>query len=402
MLFCKYSFAVNLQEAVEFARANNNNIKLYNHRLEASKTSKWEAAAEFLPDVRANLSHGQRNSFFEGQTYDRSTKQTTQEIKLEQPIFDGLHSVMKYREAGYKIKSSTQELQAKTQEVSFLAIKAYCDLFRYQKIVKIYQNNLEISKRFLKLANRRKSVKIIDNSELINFNYEQSNIENQFLDATNKLNRANFEYENIIGKLDIDLFEPQIRIEKFKEEKILEAVLSNNSEIKASRYNYLASKAAHHAEKSNFSPKVSLTASASKTERVVYLNNQDLNSRSVMLNLSIPIFQKGVEYASLSKMRSQREVAAQEYEIVKKDITKEVKQALQEYEFSIKTHEINNKIFLMAKENIKIFNKRSKIDDPIEIAKINIASNEKEIAYINAKMDLVIAYYKIKFLLGEI
>ena len=55
---------------------------------------------------------------------------------------------MKYREAGYKIKSGTQELQAKTQEVSFLAIKAYCDLFLLSEDSKIYQNNLEISKDF--------------------------------------------------------------------------------------------------------------------------------------------------------------------------------------------------------------------------------------------------------------
>ncbi len=367
-----------------------------------TKTSKLEAVSEFLPNVQADFSYGQRNSFFEGQTYDRSTKQQTQEIRLEQPLFDGLHSVMKYREANYKIKSSAQELKDKIQEVSFASIKAYCDLFRWQKIAEIHEKNLALAKKFLELAQRRKSVKIIDNSELIRFNYEQSGIENQYLDAKNKLNKASFEYENIIGQLDKNLTAPLIKIEKFDEEKILQAVLTGNAAIRAKHFNYLASKQAHHAEKSNFAPKVSLTASSSKTDRVVYLNNQDLNSRSLMVNLSIPIFQRGVEYANLSKARNQREIAASEYEITKAEVVKEIKQALKEYEFFIQAFEINDKIYVMAKDNIKIFAKRAKIEDPIEVARINIDSNEKEISYINAKIDLILAYYKIKFLLGEI
>ncbi len=367
-----------------------------------TKSSKSEALAEFLPNVQADLSYGQRNSFFEGQTYDRSTKQETREIRIEQPIFDGLHSVMKYREAGYKIKSSSQELQEKIQEISFAAIKSYCNLLRQQKLTEVHQKNSQIAKKFLDLANRRKAVKLIDNSQLISFNYEQTNIENQYLESQNQLNKANFEYENIIGQRADSLIEPQIKIEEFEEDKILEAVLSNNSAVKARHYSYLAAKMAHHAEKSNFAPKLSVTALASKTDRVVYLNNQDLNSRSVMLNLSIPIFQKGSEYSSLSKAKSQRDMAASEYEIAKKEIEKEVKQALKEYKFFVKTYEINNKIFFMATRNAEIFKKRSKIEDPIEIARISIDSNQKEIAFINSKIDLIISYYKIKFLLGEI
>ena len=40
-------------------------------------------------------------------------------------------------------------------------------------------------------------------------------------------------------------------------------------------------------------------------------------------------------------MRSQRKLLLKNMKLSKKDITKEVKRALQEYEFSIKTHEIN-------------------------------------------------------------
>ena len=113
-------------------QANNRNIKLEQIRLNSVKTEKTKAIAEFLPNVSANSSYGQRNGYYQGQTYDRSTKQTTQEIKLEQPIFDRLHSVSKYHEANYKIKSGNAKTSDKIQEISFAAVQSYYNLFRYQ------------------------------------------------------------------------------------------------------------------------------------------------------------------------------------------------------------------------------------------------------------------------------
>ena len=91
--------ATNLRDVIDTAQANNRNIKLEQIKLNSVKTEKTRAIAEFLPSISANAGYGQRNSYYEGQRYDRSTKQKTEELKLEQPIFDGMHSVSKYREA---------------------------------------------------------------------------------------------------------------------------------------------------------------------------------------------------------------------------------------------------------------------------------------------------------------
>ena len=166
-------FAINLRDAIGMAQANNRNIKIEKIRLNSVKTERTKAIAEFLPNVSADASYGQRNSFYSGQIYDRSTKQKTEEIKLEQPIFDGLHSVSKYREANYKIKSGDAKTSDKIQEISFVAVQNYCNLFRYQELITLQEENKELGKKFLNLVKRRKEVRIIDKADIIKFTYEK-------------------------------------------------------------------------------------------------------------------------------------------------------------------------------------------------------------------------------------
>ena len=404
LLICEDVSATNMRDAIDTAQVNNRNIKLEQIRLNSVKTEKTRAIAEFLPNVSANAGYGQRNSYYQGQTYDRSTKQKTEEIKLEQPIFDGLHSVSKYNEADYKIKSGNSKTSDKIQEVSFAAVQSYCNLFRYQELSKLQEENKKLGKKFLELVSRRKEMRIIDKADIIKFTYEASLTEEKYLDSLNRLNKAKFDYQNVVGQLHENLTTPEIIEEEFNKEKIIESAIANNHNIKSYHYSYLASKAAYNAEKSNFLPKVSLTASASKQDKVVYLNNQDLNQQSVFLNVSVPIFQKGVEYANVSKASYDRDAAKEEFEITRDNVIKEVNQALEEYRFFSEMNKTNKKLFELAKNRAEIFTKRSnsKVEDPIEVIRVKIEANDRKINYIDSQMDLVITHYKIKYFLGEI
>ena len=397
-------FATNLRDAIDIAKANNRNIKLEQIRLNSVKTEKTKAIAEFLPNVSADASYGQRNSYYQGQNYDRSTKQKTEEIKIEQPIFDGLHSVSKYREANYKIKSGNAKTSDKIQEISFFSVQSYCNLFRYQELIKLQEENKKLGKKFLNLVKRRKDFRIIDKADIIKFTYETSLTEEKYIDAINRFNKAKFDYQNVIGELHENLVKPEILEEEFDKNIILELALNNNHNIKSYHYNYLASKSAYNAEQSNFLPKVAVVASASKQDKVVYLNNQDLNQRSIALNFSVPIFQKGIEYANVSKAGYDRDMAKEEFEITKENVAKEVNQTLEEYHFFLEMNKTNKKLFEMAKDRAEIFNKRSKsqIEDPIEVIRTKIEANDRKINYIDSQMDLVITHYKIKYFLGEI
>lgn len=398
------SHATTLQDAVQESVANNRNIKLEKIKLKSSKNDKNEAIAGFLPDIKASIQYGNQTSTYKNQTTEPSTKKRAANISLEQPVFDGFHSVSKYQEAKYRIKSSSAKTSDKIQEISFEAVQSYCNLFRYQETIELQKENKDLGQEFLKLVKRREDIRIIDKSEIIEFEYETSINEEKYFDYLNKLNQAKFDYQNVIGEIEGKLIEPIIVEENFNKNEILRSALISNQTIKSSHYDYLASKAAHSAEKSNFLPKVSISASIGREQSVVYLDNQDVDSSSIFLNVSIPIFHKGLEYSNTRKAKYAQEAAKETYKIASENIEKTVNQALEEYDFFSEMNKTNKKLFDLSKAREKIFNKRSKskIEDPIEVIRTQITTNDRKIKYIESQMNLVIAYYKIKYFLGEI
>lgn len=397
----KYS---TLQNAVEKSRLNSQNIKIEKIRLESAKTLKYQAIGEFLPNVSANAQYGNRTNKYKGQTSDPSAKQEVKELKFDQPLFDGFHSYQKYNEADKKIQSANYKVIDKVQEVSFLAIQSYLDLLRFQKIVKLQQKNKELAEEFLKLINRRKASKIIDQSELIKFGYESSSSLEKYKNYLNKLNKAKASYKNIVGELDEELAEVEINFEIFNKDDLISSIIARNNNLKSYQYNYLSLKNAYNAEISKLSPKVSLSASVSRQDKVFYLNNQDLTNKTIFLNISAPIFQQGNEYINIAKVKYEKESALEQYELTKKELEKEVSQTIDEYHFLFEINQLNKKLFAMAQELIIIANKKlaSEVLDPIESIRIEIESSGKEIEYINSQTDLAINYYKIKYLQGEL
>ena len=397
----KYS---TLQNAVEKSRLNSQNIKIEKIRLESAKTLKYQAIGEFLPNVSANAQYGNRTNKYKGQTSDPSTKQEVKELKFDQPLFDGFHSYQKYNEADKKIQSANYKVIDKVQEVSFLAIQSYLDLLRFQKIVKLQQKNKELAEEFFKLINRRKASKIIDQSELIKFGYESSSSLEKYKNYLNKLNKAKASYKNIVGELDEELAEVEINFEIFNKDDLISSIIARNNNLKSYQYNYLSLKNAYNAEISKLSPKVSLSASVSRQDKVFYLNNQDLTNKTIFLNISAPIFQQGNEYINIAKVKYEKESALEQYELTKKELEKEVSQTIDEYHFLFEINQLNKKLFAMAQELIIIANKKlaSEVLDPIESIRIEIESSGKEIEYINSQTDLAINYYKIKYLQGEL
>ena len=94
----------------------------------------------------------------------------------------------------------------------------------------------------------------------------------------------------------------------------------------------------------------------------------------------------------------------EEYEIAKENLIKDTSQALSEYEFYNDINRSNKKLFNMARKRSNIFYKRkeARVEDPIEVIKVKIEQNDREINLINSEMDLAIIYYKIKYLTGQL
>jgi outer membrane protein TolC len=133
----------------------------------------------------------------------------------------------------YKIKSGSAKTSDKIQEISFAAVQSYCNLFRYQELIKLQEENKELGKKFLDLVKRRRDLKVIDKADIIKFTYETSLTEEKYFDVVNRLNKAKFDYQNVIGELNENLIPPEIVEEEFEQTRVLESALASNHNVKS-------------------------------------------------------------------------------------------------------------------------------------------------------------------------
>ncbi len=401
----KASFASNLEDAIAIAKANNKTIKFEDYKLQAAESLKDEAVGAFLPNVSASGQYGKRKSNINNGRANNTgyNNNRVEELRAEQPIFDGFGSIAKYNEADYKVRSATLQNQSKKQEISFEAVRVYCNLFRYQEILKIQEENKRLIGQIYELAKNRNKKKILDKSDVIKFEYELSEGETHYFEALNKFSKSQFEYQNVIGELHKDLIMPTITKEKFDKATATHNALLNNHNLRSYHFNYLASKSAYSAEKSAFAPSVSLVGSISKQQNAIYLNGSNFENRTVSLNVTVPLFQKGVEYSNLSKAKSQSSAAREELEVNRGNLTQEIGSAIEEYDFYTKLSQANEQLLTLAENRADILIERlnSGVGDSIEALRAEIEMNQRKIEFFNSKMDLVTSYYKIKFLLGE-
>lgn len=401
LLIFQESHAIILDEAVEIAKNNSRAIKMHDYKLKATETLKTEALGEFLPSVKASAQYGSRKTNY---SLSKSGHYETKELEVEQPLFSGFKSVSKYKEADYKVKSATSDNKNKKQEIVLAAITAYCDLFRYREIFRLQKESKDLADKFFALARRRGDARVIDEAEVIKFRYESSNAETRYFEASNKLAKAEFEYRNIVGELHQNLHKPSVKEEHFDEKNLIETAMENNHNLKSYHFNYLASKAAYNAEISSLSPTVSLVGSISEQRNAFYYSGQDYRNKSAYVNVSVPIFQKGVEYSNIIKAGHEKSAAREELEVTRESLIKELSQAIEEYNFYRKLNSSNKKLAELAKNRAAIFNKRfnAGVEDPLDHLRTKIELNDRKTDLINSEMDLVIAYHKVKSYLGEI
>ena len=397
--------ATTLTESIEIAKTNNRIIKAEDYKLEATKSLKSEAIAEFLPNVSVSGQYGERKSSATANGGNSGyNSNRVEELSIQQPLFDGFGSIAKYNQADYKIRSAAAQNLSKKQQIAFETTQAYLNLFRYERLFSIQKSSEDAAQEIALLAEKRKSKRFIDDSEAIKFEYEYSQVKTQRFEYETRLTQAKFAYRDLVGELHQNLQLPEIKAEKFDEKIAVEKALTTNENFRSYRLNHLAAKSEYSAQKSEFSPSLSIVGSMNKQENALYFNGRDFINRSVYLNVSVPLFQKGVEYSNLSKARNQMSAAREEVEVAKSELIKNVGQMIQEYDLNWKMSQSNQELVDLALRRVEILSKRVKAgaEDTIELLRAKIEFYEKQISLINSQTDMLISYYKIKFLLGEI
>lgn len=407
--FCSSAFALTLSEALDLALKNNSEIQLEKSRFETIKANKNDAIIEFLPEVKATYQRGkQQNDAVDlnrGEL-DQEGNQDVKQINLIQPLFNGFTSVNKSKEIQSDIKQAQFYYQFKKDEIFLKTITSYINLFRSANLVNLRKKSEEYCETLLNLVKQRNKEGDVAGNEVIDFETRLFNSKSENLLAQKELFKARQEFENYVGIVVIDSIKlPLIDKNKISDsaEKLIDVALNQNNNLAQFQFKIKSAKSALNQVRGQFSPKAEISASMARQENVTYLDNHDLKSKSVFLNITVPLFQQGREYSALQKANKELIFAKREFEVNKEVLIKDIKQTYKEYLFYenlVKSdedliHLIQNKITRLEQQ---VKGGEGDIIDllasKIELNKILEQKTDNLIGYITS-------YYKLLVLVGN-
>ncbi|ODS25064.1 hypothetical protein AB835_00735 [Candidatus Endobugula sertula] len=331
VVVASFACATTIEESLLYALSHNKDLALEQARFEKEKAKKGKIYVEFLPEIKFSMQRGRQQNDaldLDRGDLDEINDRHINQLDFTQPIFNGFKGYNKAKEINSTIQSAEQYYENKKNDILIKGIIAYLNLYKAREILSLKKNNVEHGKELLALIKQRNEVGVEDGGKVTVYQTTLARYLSEELAAVEE------DYSQVFDRLDDSL---EIATEEPNGlndlEVVKQTVLSNSPLLKQYAFKIDAAKAVLNQAKGEFSPKVDLVAQIQDQDNVTYLDDSDLRTRSVYINITVPLFQKISEYARLRESRRELEFAKKEYEANKKTLIKKILKVYKAYFF---------------------------------------------------------------------
>ena len=399
------SQAFSMENAIEFAIKNNQEIKLYEDKLQNSKNLNYQAIAEFLPKIFINIQNGERinNNSISNEDNQKKTKFSSREISVEHNIFSGFSSIINLKKSVKQYLIELAILNDKKQSLSADVAKYYANIFWQKQNLINYKKILDITKKILEIESRKLDARLIDKEQLLQNQIDLSNLYQKIQEEEFNLIKNQHDFYTLVGVDFVD-DKKMKNIEKFFNKKEILAKINQNYLLQSKYLKYNLSLDDIGFKTATFLPKISLIGNISKQKNNLYFANREIDNKSIILNFSIPIFQQGLEFIDYKSAKYQSEIAFDEYEVFKNYLVAEISKTNDEFESTLLNLKICDEAINFLEEKKFILQSKfdAKIIDLTEFYRGEIAVETQKITKNKLQNILAILHYKILGLVGEI
>lgn len=299
---------LNFQQILEYTFNNNDSLNAEREKTKAVETLKFKTLGKnALPVVGIDLNYGYTD-FYESMgndtmkfEIDTDGELMNNSIYLSQPIFKSGRTVTQLNAVKNQIAIQKSKLYQTEQETLFNTIYAVVLLSQNKAILEVSIKNEESLKKNYEYVKAKKNVGRISVADvaLAEARYNVAKTDTITARANYQNAKANFYKITKIDADNIDVDYDKIFEITFNYDidynNLLEKALINNPQYQMAKYNYEMNKDNLNYAKTNFLPEIYLNAQYGK-QKTSDVIEQD--AASVSLNLKIPLFQSGVEYAT--------------------------------------------------------------------------------------------------------
>lgn len=225
-------------------------------------------------------------------------------VTISQTIYDGLKTANSVRSAESQVRGQRELLRNTEQLVLLDAATAYMNVLQNAALVDLQKQNLEALREELRAARDRFSVGEITRTDVAQAEASVANAQSELALAESNLNTANAVFFQVIGLRPTKLSpgRPIDRLLPKTQKLAVESGLTRHPAVKSAEFAVDAGMSNVKVAEAALSPTLTLNGSASSD----YNSTMDVERQTAAaatLNLTVPIYQGGGEYATIRQAK---------------------------------------------------------------------------------------------------
>ena len=310
LLFSNNALAKSLLDVLKEAYQNNTELNAERENLIISEQELKISKSDYLPSATITSSKSQEDTNkltnqSGGDATISDVDPLSTSIKIEQTLIDFGRSA-DYKKKKIGIDLAREKLLKKEQEILYKAIEAYSSLIAAMEKEEINKKNVELKISQLETDRIRLERGEVKLSDLAQSESSLAGAEAKYIQSQNELITSKLNYENVIGKININNL--QKSIQSFVNvpstlENAIEISQQNNHDVKIAKLEVEQAQKDIDIAKSDLAPTASLSLERSYTEDLS-ATYDDREKDVLKATVSWPFYSGGKKYATINKNQS--------------------------------------------------------------------------------------------------
>ncbi len=406
-----YAKEYTIDTAVEVALTNNKEIKKENKEVEIKELDYTKSRKLALPKLKYS---GNINQLSEETTLlygvqllpykiDNSDLNYSNKLVLEQPIYTGGAIA-----SGIKLLNINKDLEQvkldqKKREVKLNILVNYLAIVKLQKNQEILENSLKELNETNKNLNESLELDLIQKKPVLDINYRISELKSNIISIKSELDIRKMTLKSLMGvdkNEDItikNIIIPEVKLADISLESDTQYALENKSTIKSLELSKEMSEANKKIKKADLLPKVNLKANYEMFGETygTAITAKD-NRWNVELTATMTLFDFGMSYDEVTKVKKEIESKDLDEETAKDKIEIGIKNAYSELQRLLEIIDVKKEALISTKENYRI--EKDKFDvllnTSIDLLGAENNLSKVQVELINAQIDAYTSYLK--------
>jgi outer membrane protein len=226
-------------------------------------------------------------------------------ITAQQTLFNGFQTANRTRAAESNVFAARETLRVMEQTVLLDAATAYMNVFRDTAILEVQRSNVGVLGETLRKTRHRFKLGEVTHTDVAQAEAQLAAGQSQMLGADSNLTTSKATYRRVIGS-DPGRLESGVPVDRFSPRTLAAAIdtgITGNPSVKAAMYGVDVARLQVKIAEGALYPTVILQGSAQRAHDVNGLIPEERSSASVLIGVTMPLYQGGAEYATIRQSK---------------------------------------------------------------------------------------------------